>query len=91
MPGEEKTGSPARLRRQAEASGGEWRFDLDLPKGGDEGLGFQSLFQGPGRVQRMPRLNDEKKRRIEAESEQAWSVRRAPFARGSLGQAPQER
>ena len=91
MPGEEEAWGAARLRGKPEAPGDNRRFHLDLPESGGEGAGFQSLFQGPGRVHPIARLDDEDERGIEAEGDEARSVRRAPFARGSLGQAPEER
>jgi len=89
MPGEEKTGGAARLGGKPKTPGDERHLDLDLSQGGDEGPALQSFFQGPGRVQRIARLDDEKKGWVETEGEQARTVRGAPFARGSLHQAPQ--
>ena len=91
MPGEEQAGGAARLRGKPEASCHDRRLHLDLAESGSEGAGFQPLFQGPGRVRGVPRLNDEDERGVEAEGDEPRAVRRAPFARGSLGQAPEER
>ena len=88
--GEEKAGGAARLRRETETPGDERRLDLDLAESGDEGAALQSLFQRPGSVQPVARLDDEDKSRVEAEGEQARTIGRAPFARGSLGQAPEQ-
>ena len=79
------------MRGKPEASGDDRRFHLDLGESCGEGAGFQPLFQGPSRVHPIARLNDENERGVEAEGDEARSVRRAPFARGSVGQAPEER
>lgn len=89
MPGEEETGRAARLRREPKTPGDERCLDLDLPKSGAEGLGLQPFFQGPGCVERIARLHDENKGRVETEREQARAIGGAPFARGVLGQTPQ--
>ena len=91
MPGEEQAGRAARLRGKPEASCDDRRLHLDLAESGGEGAGFQPLFQGPGRVHPIARLDDEDERGVEAEGDEAGAVRRAPFARGSVGQAPEER
>jgi len=75
MPGEEETGGAARLRGKTETPRDERRLDFDLSQGGDESSAFQSFFQGPGRVQPIACLDDDKKSRVEAESEQARTVR----------------
>jgi hypothetical protein len=91
MPGEEEAWGAARLRGKPEASRDQRRLDLDLAENCGEGAGFQPFFQGPGRVHPIARLDDENERGVEAEGDEAGAVRRAPFARGSVGQAPQER
>ncbi len=79
------------MRGKPETPSKERRLDLDLAEGGGEGLGLQAFFQGPGGIDGGPGLDDEEERGIEAEGEQSRSIGRAPFARPSLGQAPQER
>ena len=91
MAGEEQAGGAARLRGKSKTPGEERRLDLDLAEGGGKGLGLQALFQGPGGVDSGPCLDDEDERGIEAEGEQPRPIGRAPFARPSLGQAPQQR
>ena len=91
MPGEEQAGRAARLRGKSEASCDDRRLHLDLAENGDEGAGLQPFFQRPGRVRSVPRLNDEDKRGVETEGDEPRAVRRAPFARGPVGQAPEER
>ena len=91
MPGQEQAWGAARLRGKPEASCDDRRLHLDLAESRGEGAGFQPLFQGPGRVHPIARLNDEDERGVEAEGDEPRAVRRAPFARGSVGQAPEER
>ena len=91
MPGEEQAGGAARLRGKPEASGDNRRLHLDLAESCGESAGFQPFFQGPGRVHPIARLNDEDKRWVETEGDKPRAVRRAPFARGSVGQAPEKR
>jgi len=91
MPGEEQAGRAARLRGKSEASCYDRRLHLDLAESCSEGAGFQPLFQGPDRVHPIARLNDENERGVEAEGDEAGAVRRTPFARGSVGQTPEER
>ena len=91
MTGEEKAGRAARLRGKPEASCDERRLHLDLAESGDEGPRLQPFFQRPGSVHGVPRLDDEDERGVETEGDEARAVRRAPFARGPLGQAPEER
>ena len=79
------------LRGKPETSGDERRLHLDLAENGDEGPCLQPFFQRPGGVRGVPRLNDEDKRRVETEGDEPRAVRRAPFARGPFGQAPEER
>jgi len=78
------------LRGKPETPGKERRLDLDLAEGGGEGLGLQALFQGPGGVDSSACLDDEEERRIEAEGEESRPIGRSPFARPSLGEAPEE-
>lgn len=78
------------MRGKPETPGEERRLDLDLAEGGGKGLGLQALFQGPGGVDSGPCLDDEEKRGIEAEGEQARPIGYSPFARPSLGEAPEE-
>lgn len=91
MAGKKKAWGAARLRGEPETPCDGRRLHLDLAESGDEGLGFQSFFQRPDCVHGVPRLDDEDERGIEAEGDEAWAVRHAPFARGPLGQAPEER
>jgi hypothetical protein len=91
MTGKKKAGRAARLRGKSEASRNERRLHLDLAESGNEGLSLQPFFQCPGRVHGVPRLDDENERGIEAEGDEPWTVRRAPFARGPFRQAPEER
>src|SRR5262249_55362233 len=86
MPREEKAWRAACLRGKPEAPCDNRRLHLDLAESGGEGAGFKPLFQGPGRVHGIARLDDENEGGIEAEGDEARSVRRAPFARGFLGQ-----
>lgn len=91
MPREEQAGRAARFRGKPKASCDKRFLHLDLAEGGGEGAGFQPLFQGPSRIKRAPCLDDENECGVEAEGDEAGSVRRAPFASGPVGQAPQER
>ena len=91
MTGEEQAWGAARLRGKPEASCDQRRLHLDLAESCGEGAGFQPLFQGPSRVHGIACLDDESERWVEAAGVKARSVRRAPFARGSLGQAPEDR
>ena len=91
MPGEEQAGGAARLRGKSEASCDDRRLHLDLAENGDEGSRLQPFFQRPGSIRSVPRLNDEDKRGVETEGDEPRAVRRAPFARGPFGQAPEER
>src|SRR5262245_33664744 len=90
MPGKEQAWRAARLRGKPKASGDNRRLHLDLAESCGEGAGFQPLFQGPGRVHPIARLDDENERGVEAEGDKAGDVRRAPFACGPFGQAPEE-
>ena len=91
MAGQEQAGRAARLRGKPEASGDDRRLYFDLAESGDEGPRLQPFLNRPGRVRGVPRLNDEDERGVEAEGDEPRAVRRAPFARGSVGQAPEER
>ena len=91
MPGEEQAGGAAHLRGKTEASCDDRRLHLDLAENGNEGSRLQPFLQRPGRVRGVPRLNDEDKRGVETEGDEPRAVRRAPFARGLFGQAPEER
>jgi hypothetical protein len=91
MPGEEQAWGAARLRGKPEAPRHDRCLHLDLAESCGESAGFQPFFQGPGRVHPIARLNDEDKRWVETEGDKPRAVRRAPFARGSVGQAPEER
>ena len=91
MPGEEQAGRAAHLRGKPEASCDNWRLHLDLAESGDEGPRLQPFLQRPGRVHGVPRLDDEDKRGVETEGDEPRAIRRAPFARGPFGQAPEER
>ena len=79
------------LRGKPEASCDDRRLHLDLAENGDEGSRLQPFFQRPGSIRGVPRLNDEDKRGVETEGDEPRAVRRAPFARGPFGQAPEER
>lgn len=79
------------MRGKAEASCDDRRFHLDLAENGDEGLCLQSFLERPGCIHGISRLNDEDKRGVEAEGDETRAIRRAPFASGPLGQAPEER
>ena len=79
------------LRGKPEASCHDRRLHLDLAENGDEGSRLQPFFNRPGRIRSVPRLNDEDKRGVETEGDEPRPVRRAPFARGPFGQAPEER
>jgi hypothetical protein len=91
MPGEDQAGGAACLCGKPETPGEERRLDLDLAKGGGEGLGLQALFQGPGGVDSGACLDDEEECGIETEGEQPRPIRRSPFARPSFRQAPEQR
>ena len=91
MPGEEQAGGAARLRCKTEASCHDRRLHLDLAENGNEGSRLQPFLNRPGRVRGVPRLNDEDKRGVETKGDEPRPVRRAPFACGLFGQAPEER
>ena len=77
------------MRGKTEPARGERRLDLDLGKSRDQRAAFQSFFQGPSGVPGIACLHHEKKRGVEAEHEQARSIRTSPFPRGLMGEAPQ--
>jgi hypothetical protein len=89
MPGEQQAGSAPGLGGQAETAGNERRLDLDLAQGGDQSPAPQPLFQRPGGIERVSRLDDEKEGGVEAEGDEARTIGAPPFARGALGEAPQ--
>ena len=78
------------MRGKAESSGGKLGQAFGLSERGDEGETFKPFFERPGRVLHRPCLDDEEACWIEAKSDEAWSVRVAPFARGVLGEAPEQ-
>jgi hypothetical protein len=86
---EQQAGRARGLRGQAEAARGERRLDLDRGQRRDQRAALQPFFQGPGGGCGIARLDDEEKRRVEAVSEEARSIRTPPFARGLPGEAPQ--
>ena len=90
MTGEEKAGCARGLRGKAESSGGKLGHAFGLSKRGDEGEALKPFFERPGCVVHRPCLDKEETRRVEAESNEAWPVRLAPFARGFLGEAPEQ-
>ena len=77
------------MRGKTEAAGDERRLDLDLCQRRDQGPALQPFFQGPGGAFRIFRLDNEQKRRIEAEGAQTRPVRAPPFPDCVLGEAPQ--
>jgi hypothetical protein len=89
MPGEQQAGSAPGLGGKAETAGNERRLDLDLAQGGDQGPAPQPLFQRPGGIERVSRLDDEKEGGVEAKGDEARTIGAPPFARGALGEAPQ--
>ncbi|MFZ2018917.1 MAG: hypothetical protein WAU90_09615 [Methyloceanibacter sp.] len=90
MPREDKAGGARGLRGKAESSGGKLGQAFGLSKRGDEGEAFKPFFERPGCVLHRPCLDEEETRRVEAKSDEAWPVRVAPFARGVLGEAPEQ-
>jgi hypothetical protein len=89
MPGEQQAGGAPGLGGKAETAGNERRLDLDLAQGGDQGPAPQPLFQRPGGIERVARLDDEKEGGVEAKGNEARTIGAPPFARGALGEAPQ--
>ena len=78
------------MRGKAESSGGKLGQAFGLSERGDEGEAFKPFFERPGCVLHRPCLDEEETRRVEAKSDEAWPVRVAPFARGVLGEAPEQ-
>jgi len=78
------------LRGKAESSGGKLGHAFGLSERGDEGEALKPFFERPGCVVHRPCLDKEETRRVEAESNEARPVRVAPFARGFLGEAPEQ-
>jgi hypothetical protein len=78
------------LRGKAEAPGGKLGHAFGLSERGDEGEALKPFFERPGCVVHRPCLDKEETRRVEAESNEARSVRMAPFARGLLGETPEQ-
>ena len=91
MAGEEQAGGAAGLRGKPETPRQERRLDLDLAEGGGEGLGLQSLLQGPGGVDSVPRLDDEERARDRGRRRADPAHKARPIRAPSLGQAPQQR
>jgi len=79
------------LRGKAETARGERRFDLGRSKSRDQRAALQPFFQSPGGAIFVACFDDEKGGRVKAESEEAWSIRAPPFARGFLGETPQHK
>jgi hypothetical protein len=77
------------LRGKAEASGDERRLDLGLGQSCDQGAALKPLFQRPGGVLGIPRLDDENERGVEAERAKARPIRTPPFKRNVPREAPQ--
>jgi hypothetical protein len=77
------------LRGQAEAAGGELGLDLDAGQRRDQRVTFQPFFQSPGGIRFIARLDQKKKRGIEAIGDEAGPIRAPPFPRHLGGEAPQ--
>ncbi len=77
------------MRGKTETPGDDRGLDLDLRQGCDQGATLQPLFQSPGGVLHVSRLDDEKERGVEAERAKARPVRAPPFTHGVLREAPQ--
>lgn len=77
------------MRGKAEPASHQRRLDLGLGKGRDQRTAFQSFFQGPGGIPGIACLHQQKKRGVEAEHEEARSIRTSPFPCGLFGEAPQ--
>jgi hypothetical protein len=78
------------LRGKAEAPGGKLGHAFGLSERGDEGEALKPFFERPGCFVHRPCLDKEETRRVEAESNEARPVRMAPFARGLLGETPEQ-
>jgi hypothetical protein len=78
------------LRGKSESSGGKLGHAFGLSERGNEGEALKPFFERPGCFVHRPCLDKEETRRVEAESNEAWPVRVAPFARGLLGEAPEQ-
>ena len=89
MSGKEQAGCAPGFGGEAETAGEERCLDFDLAEGGDQRPALQPLFQRPGRVLRMARLDDEKAGRVQAEAHESGAVRAPPFVTGALRQTPQ--
>jgi hypothetical protein len=77
------------LRGKAEPASDERRLDLKFGQRREQSPALQTLFQRPGRIARIPGLDDEKKRGVEAELLEPRRVRPSPFPCGVFRQAPQ--
>ena len=78
------------MRGKAEAPGGKLGHAFGLSERGDEGEALKPFFERPGCVVHRPCFDKEETRWVEAESNEARPVRVAPFARGLLGETPEQ-
>jgi hypothetical protein len=90
MPGQKEAGRARYLRGKAKTARGKRGINLDCGKRRDQRAALQPFFQSPSGPIGAAGFDDEKKGGIDAEREQARSIRASPFARGLPGQAPQQ-
>lgn len=87
--GEEEARRSCGAGGKAEAPGGKRGFDFGLGQARDQRGAFQPLFQRPGGLVRVARLDDKDTRRVEPRFDEAGTVGAPPFLGLPLRHAPQ--